>query len=135
MRPYLEILEGRTLLATCLVNRLGDFGAGDGLEGDFRYCLNISNTNGESSNRIEFAPDLSGKISLTQGELRILKNLEIDGPGASIMSISGGLRSGVFHIPMEAGPVVVSIDDVTITEGIGAQEKPWREGGGLLNGQ
>jgi hypothetical protein len=132
-RPVIEACEGRTLPSTCTVTNLGDTGAGSGQEGDLRYCLEFANQNSEPSNRIVFADGLSGKITLVKGELDILKDLAIDGPGASVLSVSGGHHSGVFFIPSTAGAVNVSIDDLTVTEGIGVSDVGWREGGGLLN--
>ena len=64
-----------------------------------------------------------------------MKNVEIDGPDNGPVTISGGLKSGVFFIPIVAGPINVSIDDLTVTEGIGVKENFFpRLGGGFLNG-
>src|SRR6266852_5738288 len=38
-RPRLEILEDRTLMSVCTVDRLTDAGQGSGLTGDLRYCM------------------------------------------------------------------------------------------------
>ncbi len=64
-----------------------------------------------------------------------MKNVEIDGPDAATVTISGGLKSGVFFVPRVIGPITVSIDDLTVTEGIGVKEQYFpRAGGGFLNG-
>jgi len=60
---------------------------------------------------ITFAKNLKGTITLTSGELNITKkNLVISGPGASILSISGGSTSRVFNI----NEGTVTISNVTI---------------------
>jgi hypothetical protein len=41
--PRLEGLEDRTVPTTFTVNSLGDAGAGTGLTGDLRYCVNAAN--------------------------------------------------------------------------------------------
>ncbi len=134
-RIGLEPIEDRLLLSTCTVTALTDTASGSGLEGDLRYCLNLSNTSPAPDNRIEFASGLAGTITLSKGELRILQNVEIDGPGADKLTISGGLQSGVFFIPPMLGPITVNIDDMTVTEGIGVDQGFTRMGGGFYNGR
>jgi hypothetical protein len=47
---------------------------------------------------INFAAGLQGTITLTSGELAITKNLDIEGPGAALITVSGGNSSRVFDI-------------------------------------
>ncbi|HEU5230604.1 MAG TPA: trypsin-like peptidase domain-containing protein, partial [Ktedonobacteraceae bacterium] len=64
---------------------------------------------------ITFSQNLQGVIKLTSGELEISKNLEISGPGAGQLAISGEGRSRVFHI---VGNAAVSISNITIENGL-----------------
>src|SRR5208282_5888619 len=50
----------------------------------------------------------------TSGDLPISKNLDIEGPGANQLSISGNDASRVFDI---SGPAVVTINGLTIENG------------------
>jgi len=52
-RPVLEVLEGRVVLATFTVNRLGDAGSGSDDAGDLRYCINQANAD-DQPNTIVF---------------------------------------------------------------------------------
>ncbi len=65
-----------------------------------------------SGDDIEFT--VTGTITLTSGQLVIDKNLTIQGPGASLLAISGNNTSRVFYI--NAG-VTVEIGFVTIKDG------------------
>jgi hypothetical protein len=114
------------------VTNLGDLGVGSGLEGDLRYAINNANANSEPSNRIEFAPGLSGTITLVQGALTITKSVDIAGPGASVLTVSGNHRSGVFYIPSSADPQTVDLSDLTIADGTGVTVgSSFPAGGGL----
>src|SRR5262249_16516627 len=55
-------------------------------------------------------------ITLTSGELVINKNLDIEGPGASKLTISGNNASRVFHI--SGSSTNVEIHDLTIANGL-----------------
>jgi hypothetical protein len=119
LRPTVLALEGRELLSTIwTVNSTGDAGTGSGNSGDLRYCIaGADSTSGD--NTINFS--VSGTITLSGSQLE-LKNtsgdasqtIEIDGPGASVLSISGNKASGVFQI--DSG-VTASISGLTITGG------------------
>jgi hypothetical protein len=80
---------------------------------------------GSSSDAIQFDPSLNGQtITLTSDELLISKNVAIDGPGASNLTVSGNGVTRVFEI----GAGTVSIDGLTIAHGFSADF-----GGGILN--
>jgi hypothetical protein len=72
------------------------------------------------------------KITLTSGELAITDNLEIAGPGAQNLTISGNHASRVFDVESGAG---VSIEGLTITAGMADGSAPVypSSGGGILN--
>ncbi|BCM94519.1 anti-sigma-I factor RsgI2 (plasmid) [Abditibacteriota bacterium] len=68
---------------------------------------------------ITFQSGLSGTITLTSGELLVQKNITIQGPGASVISINGNNVSRVFHFaPSPPGASMSStLSGVTITGG------------------
>jgi hypothetical protein len=127
-------LEERSLLSTFTVIDRGDAGSGSGLQGDLRYCIDTANSNADLSNRIVFQPGLAGTITLTQGKLVVTKPLEIDGPGADLLTVSGNQQSGVFDIEAPAGRTVL-LADLTIADGTGAGRDQFGAtvGGGLFN--
>jgi energy-coupling factor transporter ATP-binding protein EcfA2 len=86
---------------------------------------------------ITFARNLKGTILLTHGELSITKSLEISGPGASVLAISGGGQQRVFNISQGAA---VTISNLTITDGAATcpnpnqiPQPPQCQGGGIFN--
>jgi hypothetical protein len=72
---------------------------------------------------IEFA--VTGTIGLTSGELLVVKNITILGPGAENLAINGNAKSTVFHI---APGETVTISGLTITHGYTSGS-----GGGIHN--
>jgi lysophospholipase L1-like esterase len=62
---------------------------------------------------VDFAPSLSGTISLTTGQIPITEVVAIDGPGAARLTVSGNHTSRVFLVT--AGPV--SVSELTIANG------------------
>src|SRR5262249_40842565 len=86
-RLRLERLEDRTLLSIITVLNNADSG-----DGPLRAALAAA----ASGDTINFAPDLSGQtITLTSGELVINQSLDIEGLGASRLTISGNDASRV----------------------------------------
>ncbi|MBI1914047.1 MAG: hypothetical protein HYS12_04830 [Planctomycetes bacterium] len=117
--PRLEALEDRTVPSTLTVLNNLDHGA-DSL----RYAIGHA----RDGDTIVFAPSLAGQtITLTSGELDIKNSLDIEGPGASLLAISGNDNSRVFDI--SAG-LTVTVADLTITHGRAAGNQG---GGGILN--
>src|SRR5262249_12612974 len=117
-RPRLEGLEDRTVLGTLTVLNTLDNGAGS---------LRDTITGAQSGDTIVFAPSLDGQtITLTSDRLVINKSLDIQGPGASLLAISGDNASGVFGISQNQKTVAVTISGVTIEDG--------RAGGGSGGG-
>jgi uncharacterized repeat protein (TIGR01451 family) len=78
------------------------------------------------------ATDVTSPIVLTSGEIFIDSDIIIDGPGASVLTISGNNNSRIFRV----GPTVnASIDDLTLTNGNGAGGLGSGNGGALyVNG-
>src|SRR5438067_2215696 len=73
---------------------------------------------------VQFDPALTGQtIFLTSGELAIDKNLTIDGPGPSLLAVSGSTKSRIFHVMPGR---TVTIAGLTIRDGEG-------NGGDILN--
>jgi hypothetical protein len=127
-RPRLEILEDRTVPSTLTVLNNLDSGTGS-LRDAIKHAGN--------GDTIVFDPSLNGQtITLTSDQLEINKSLEIEGPGASLLSISGNDANRVFDI---SGGLNVSIDGLTISHGLGKGDVQGSNdgaagGGAILNG-
>ncbi len=116
--PVLDGLEVRALLSNIVVTNTKDSGAGS---------LRQAILDAPSGSMITFANSLRGKtITLSSGPLSITQNLDIDGPGASELAVSGGGASQVFDVGSGA---TVSIAGLTITDGVNTQTF----GGGIAN--
>jgi hypothetical protein len=106
--PRLETLEDRTVLSTLTVTSAAD----DGSSGTLRAVI----ASASSGDTIAFDPSLKGQtITLASGELAITKNLDIEGPGADKLSVSGNAASRVFDLSSGAS---LTIADLTITNGL-----------------
>jgi predicted outer membrane repeat protein len=76
-----------------------------------------------------FNMSLPATISLTSGQIFILHNMSIVGPGANLLTISGSHLSRVFSIP-PFGIQAVDISDLTIADGTDPDDLG---GGGISN--
>src|SRR5262249_18475717 len=86
----------------------------------------------QKGDTIVFAPILAGKsITLTSGELVVNKNLTIQGPGASQLTISGGKASRVFEV--DGAKTIVSLSGLTMTQGNGQGGTLPGHGGAVFN--
>jgi hypothetical protein len=135
-RPKVEVLERRLLPSTYTVTDLGDDGAGSGRSGDLRYCINAANTNAKASNRIVFQAGLTGTIALVRGEFDVTKRLEIDGPGADQLTISGNHHGGVFALTNDPRLQSFRLADLTVADGTGVLHPffgNFHAGGGLYD--
>ena len=102
-----EMLEDRTVPSTLLVSGAAD----DGIAGTLRATLVAAHAN----DTIKFASTIAGKtITLTRGALVIGQNVDIEGPGANQLTISGNSASQVVSI--KSG-VVVTLAGLTIARG------------------
>ena len=120
-QPRLERFEDRTVLSTLTVTNALDSGAGS-----LRAAIKAAG----SGDTIVFASSLNGQtITLTSGELAISKSLDIEGPGAGLLAISGNNASRVFDISQNQKPVTVTIASLSIENG----RSPGADGGGILN--
>ena len=127
-RPQLESLEGRDVPSTLTV--MNNLDSGDGsLRADIKAAKN--------GDTIDFAPSLDGQtITLTSGELVIDKDLTIQGPGATQLTVSGDNLSRVFYVKARQ---TVTLSDMTISNGNGldgGQGMPTQSegfGGGIIN--
>jgi hypothetical protein len=118
-RPRLEGLADRTVLSTLMVTNNHDSGPGS-----LRATIAVA----ASGDTIAFSAKVNGKtITLTSGELAISKSLDIEGPGANRLSISGNGTSRIFNI---SGGVIVTIAGLTIADGFVLSDDG---GGGILN--
>jgi hypothetical protein len=107
--PRLEILEDRTVPSTLTVTNSLDKGAGS---------LRDAIQKAKDGDTIVFASSINGQtIMLTSGELAISKNLDIEGPGASLLAVSGNNASRVFDVSQNQKPVTVTIAGLTIENG------------------
>src|SRR5205085_5717173 len=86
--------------ATLTVTNTNDSGAGS-----LRDAINAADYDGDT---INFAPGVTGTITLTSGHLVITKNLTISGPGANVLTISGGMASRIFYV-LPSDSLLISI--------------------------
>jgi hypothetical protein len=122
-----EALEERALLSTWTVNGLADSGTGTGLSGDLRYCITQANQH-PGADVIDFQAGLKGTINLTTGELLISDSLKINGPGATVIKVSGQGSTRDFEV---ATGTTVTIGGLTIENGRDGDFSG--KGGGILN--
>lgn len=106
-RPAIEALEDRALLATFTVSNLNDSGAGS-----LRQAVIDANTAAGAD--VIDATGVVGTITLTTGQVTITEALNIEGPGANRLTISGNNASIVIEIE---GGGNYDISDVTIADG------------------
>src|SRR5262245_66359706 len=125
-------LEDRTVPSTFTVGNLADSGPGS-----LRQAIVDANDN-PGADLIRFAPAArDGAITLTSGQLSIMDDLILDGPGVHRLTISGNDASRVFSV--SGGATDVEIRDLTIANGratgttVEGPLGPVTLGGGLLN--
>jgi predicted outer membrane repeat protein len=109
------MLEGRWLPST-VINLL-DTGAGS-----LRQAILDTPAGGT----VDFQPGLTGTIMLRTDELRLNKDVTIAGPGANVITVSGGPQNRVFEII--GATVTATLSGLTISNGFEVS------GGGIRNG-
>jgi hypothetical protein len=117
--PRLESFEDRTVLSTLTVTSPLD----DGSSGTLRSVI----ASAKKNDKIVFDSSLDGKtitLSATRGPLSIAKNLDIEGPGASLLTISGGNAIADFTV---GSNVSLTLAGLTMANGLAD------EGGGIDN--
>jgi hypothetical protein len=120
-RPTFESLEGRAMLSTLTVLNNADSGPGS---------LRAEIAAAQNGDTIVFAPSLNGQtIALSSGELSITKGVNIEGPGAGDLAISGNSSSRVFEVMPTVGPVTIS--GLSIVNG--SAVRFGLDGGAILN--
>ena len=120
----IEVLESRTLLTSTVytVDASTDAGTGTGNTGDLLYCVTQANSDpNPDGTEIEFEASVfnaSDPQTITLSSTLVLSDTSgpevIQGPGASIGTISGGNAVGVFQV---AGGVTATLGGMTITGG------------------
>jgi parallel beta-helix repeat protein/predicted outer membrane repeat protein len=93
------------------VDNLGDAGAGT-----LRQAITDANT-AVGADTIVFQAGLTGTILLTTGQLAISDSVDIQGPGAAVLTVSGNNASRVFYLYNSAMELDVTISGLTITGG------------------
>jgi hypothetical protein len=108
-RLALEALEGRALPSTFTVSNLLD----NTDPGSLRWAVGQANSN-PGPDTVVFASGVSGTLALTGGELLITDSVTINGPGASLLTVSGNNASRVFDVSNSA---TVTLAGLTIANG------------------
>ncbi len=124
---FFESLESRQLLASYLVDNIGDIVDGNYDPGQttLREAILLANGN-TGPDSVTFHESLAdGVITLSGLPLHVTGELSINGPGADRLAVSGNLTSRVFQIMWGAN---ASISGLTITAGNA------HDAGGILNG-
>ncbi len=93
------------------VSNLNDSGAGS-----LRQAIEDANA-AAGADTVTFQAGLTGTITLTTGQLDITDSVDIQGPGAAVISVSGNNASRVFYLYNNAALIDVTISGLTITQG------------------
>jgi hypothetical protein len=107
--------------ATFTVTNLNDAGAGS-----LRDAI-VQANGAAGADVITFQAGLTGTITLTTGQLYIEDSVDIQGPGAANLTISGNSSSRVFYLYDSSATLDVRIADLTITDGADSV------GGGIID--
>jgi hypothetical protein len=106
LAPRVDTLEVRALLSTLTVTNDNDSGTGS---------LRAQLAAAQTGDTIDFAPTAYGTITLTGGPLEVATGVDIQGPDASLVAVSGDAKSDVFEVQ---GGVTATISGLTITDGV-----------------
>jgi parallel beta-helix repeat protein len=108
-RPAFENLEDRLLMSTYQVTNVLDHGVGS-----LRQAILNANAH-PGSDVISFKSNVVGTIKLTTGQLTVTDPVQIEGPGASALAVSGNNQSRILQITKPG--IAVSISGLTFTKG------------------
>lgn len=97
--------------ATFTVSSLADAGPGT-----LRQAIEDANA-AAGADVVEFQAGLTGTITLTTGELAITDSVDVQGPGAAALAVSGNDASRVFYLYNGSALLDVTISGLTITDG------------------
>ena len=120
-------LQANDIVVTTLAD---DTDPGNG-QLSLREAIELANSE-TGANQILFAHDLVGEILLTEGEIEITDGVEVLGPGAHVLSVSGNETSRIFRV-VEDTKVLIS--GLTISDGLADQNANdlLCAGGAILN--
>jgi hypothetical protein len=123
-RHWVEALENRALLSTITVTNTGDTGTGT-----LRAAIEQANLDA-AQDMIDFAPSVTGTITLATAMPDVSTNMIIAGPGRTALTVARSPDPATpdFRIFIVVVGVEVSISGLTITGGRGLS------GGGISNG-
>lgn len=97
--------------ASFTVINLSDSGAGS-----LRQAI-VDANGAPGADTIVFQPGLTGTIILTSGQLSVSDSVDIQGPGAGVLAVSGNNASRVFYLYSGATVLDITISGLTITGG------------------
>jgi hypothetical protein len=107
--------------ATFNVSNLNDSGAGS-----LRQAILDANA-AAGPDVITFQAGLTGTITLTSGQLELYDSVDIQGPGAAVITVDGNNSSRVFYLYNSDALIDVSISGLTVAHGNAS------EGGGIID--
>ena len=107
--------------ATFTVSNLNDSGPGS-----LRQAIEDANA-AAGADVIDFQAGLTGTIALTTGQLEVSDSVDIQGPGAASLAVSGNGASRVFYLYNGSALIDVTISGLTITGGNAG------DGGGIID--
>ncbi len=123
VRPSLETLEDRAVPATFLVKNLNDAGA-DSLR---QAILDANNQPG--ADVIAFDAGVTGAIDLQGALPNLSSDIDLEGPGANLLTVQRGGGAANFRIFTVAGNATVTLAGLTVANGYDASDS----GGGISN--
>ena len=118
-RPCIDTLEKREVPTVLTVTNLLD-----NVAGSLRAEVFLA----QNGDTVQFADGLQGQITLTTGEIAINHSIDIEGPGADVIQVSGNQNGRVFNV---AANQTVSISSLTMKDGKRTSVDDY--GGGIYN--